>query len=374
MRVGRLIVGGRLDRYVGSLFVSSYITALLVIVGLFFILDMAGNLDDFLEPWPDGSSVSGVLLARYYLLNVPFLYLQAAPFVTLTAGLFTVSRLLKHNEISAALTSGVSSHRVLMPVFMGSVVIALGMFGLREWAATGISNQRAYLLHVLKKQTAEPSYEDLWLRLPSGARARLDRFWPSTGEPPRAEFRGLDVTWPRDEDVVTSIKAEKGTWARDEAGDEFWLLDNAVRFDVGEEEARRQPERLTEVEFTPESALTFRRASESPLDLSFRETRMLASCDPDNVLYQTLLQYHLTFPLANIVLLLVGLPLMLRQERGRAVERLGEGLILCIFFFSTDFVFRNLGMQGAVHPLMASWVPILLFGSLGIVLLESMRT
>lgn len=373
MRIGGLKFGGHLDRYVGSLFLSSYVTAFLVVVGLFFILDMAGNLDDFLEPWPDGRSASGMTVVRYYLLNIPFLYMQSAPFVTLTAALFALSRLLKHNEVSAALSAGVSSHRVLMPIFLGAFGVAAGIFALREWAASHIAAGRAALLYELEEQTTDRVYENLWLRDLSGARVRLENFRPAAdGDPPRAEVQGLDVTMSRG-DIVTSIKADKAIWASD-GESEFWHLQNAIRFDVGEEEAQRHPDRLDVVEFTPELALSFQRASDMPLDLSFAETRVLARCDPDNVLYQTLMQYHLTFPLANVVLLLVGLPLMLRQERGRAVERLAGGLILCIFFFAADFVFRNLGMQGALHPLMASWVPLLFFGSLGIVLFDSMRT
>ena len=153
-----------------------------------------------------------------------------------------------------------------------------------------------------------------------------------------------------------------------------WKLEGGLRFDVGEEKEETHPQYLEYTEFSPGLALTFFRARAQPLDLSFSEVRTLARCDPDNVLYQTLLQYHLTFPLANIVLLLVGLPLMMRQERGKGVERLAFGLLLCVFFFGADFIFRNLGMQGALQPLMASWVPVLFFGSLGVVLVDSMKT
>jgi lipopolysaccharide export LptBFGC system permease protein LptF len=86
------------------------------------------------------------------------------------------------------------------------------------------------------------------------------------------------------------------------------------------------------------------------------------------------MQYHLTFALANVVLLFVGLPLLLRHERGKGLEGLAKSLLLCVFFFGVDFVFRSLGIQGALDPVLASWAPILIFGSLGVVLYDSMRT
>ena len=39
--------------------------------------------------------------------------------------------------------------------------------------------------------------------------------------------------------------------------------------------------------------------------------------DPTDTSYQTLWHYHLTFPLANLILLLVGIPLMFNYERGK---------------------------------------------------------
>ena len=74
------------------------------------------------------------------------------------------------------------------------------------------------------------------------------------------------------------------------------------------------------------------------------------------------------------MLLLVGLPLLMRHERGSGAEGLAKGLLLCLFFFAADFVCRNLGVQGSLDPLLASWLPVLFFGSLGIVLFESLPT
>jgi lipopolysaccharide export LptBFGC system permease protein LptF len=81
-----------------------------------------------------------------------------------------------------------------------------------------------------------------------------------------------------------------------------------------------------------------------------------------------------TFPLANVVLLLVGLPFLMQFERGRGTEGLVAGFLLCVFYFAADFVSLNLGMQGQIDPILASWLPPLFFGSLGLVLFGSIRT
>lgn len=364
--------GGRIDRYVGSLFLSSYATAFLLVVGLFLVLDMASNLDDYLDVWPDGSRTPTFMILRYYLFQVPFVFLQVAPFITLVAGLFTVSKLLKHNETVAALAAGVSAHRLLAPVFLVATCVAGGMFGLRELLSHDLANKRDHLRFVLENKKRDWVLPHLWLRDLNGSFVHLTEFRPSTGDPPQAEVRGLDAIV---HSSAQSIEAARAVWVlRD--GRTGWWLDKGVFREVRPDQTRveRPLTMLEGFDFTPALALSYWRARDNPIELSFREVRELMRRDPDRAVYQTLFQYSLTFPLANLVLLLVGLPILLRHERGKGAEGLAAGCLLCVFYFAIDFVFRNLGLQSSMDPRYAAWLPVLFFGSLGLVLFDSMRT
>jgi len=369
----RLALGGRLDRYVGWTFLSSYATALFVVLGLFVIMDMTSKLDDYLEPWPDGSTASSALITAYYLFNLPFLFLQAAPFITLIAGLFTLTRLLGNNEVGAVLAAGVSGRRLLLPIFGGGLLAAVGMVVLRESATTTILPMRDSLQYALEEQRTDRVYELLRMRDLSGSLLSFREYRP--GEPDEIpQGRDLEVHLREGERWLATITAPRATWA--ERNGEWGLA-----LEGGRREEHSDRGLVTPIdwlgpelfEFTPELALTYRR-SKTPLELSFLEAVELGRRDPDNVVYQTLMQYHLTFPLANLVLLLVGLPLVMRHERARGIEGVAKGLLLCLFFFAVDFVCRNFGVQGALDPLLASWLPVLIFGSLGVVLFDALRT
>lgn len=370
MRRRGVKIGGRLDRYVGTLFVSSFATAFFILMGLFLILDMASNLDEYLETWKNGSSAPVLLIARYYVLYVPFVFLQVAPFVTLVAGLFTASKLMKHNEVTAALAAGVSMQRVLAPVFAGAALCGLGMFELRETLIPTLGRQRDAAKYVLDEQQYDEVYSDLWLRDLDGSVVHLKEFRPAAGSPPVPEVRGLEATlrtvsqWSSTEATRAVYEKRDGQWA--------WWLENGVRREVVGIESKRSVDRLEGFDFTPALALAYHRARVNPLELSFSEARELARRDPDSVVYRTLLQYDLTFPLANLVLLLVGLPIMMRRNRGKGVEGVAAGCLLCIFYFAADFVLKNLGLQGGIDPYMAAWLPVLFFGSIGLALFESM--
>ncbi|MFN0243981.1 MAG: LptF/LptG family permease [Planctomycetota bacterium] len=366
-----LKIGGRLDRYVATLFVSSYATAFFLVVGLFLILDMASNLDEHVETWKDGTHAPTLLILRFYVLSIPFLFLQVAPFVTLVAGLFTAVKLLRYNEVIAALSAGVSSRRLLAPVFVGGALCGVGMFELRELVGSSIARQRDSVKYILQEKQYDVVYEELWLRDLNGSVVHLKEFRPASGSRP-AEARGLQATL-RSVSRWSSTQAARAVYET-RNGRLGWWLDGGTRQEVRGEHRREPIEVLEGFDFDPELAVTFHRARQNPMELTFSEARELARRDPDSVVYATLLQYHVTFPLANLVLLLVGLPALMRSRRGKAIEGMAAGCMLCIFYFAADFVLTNLGLQGGMDPYLAAWLPALFFGSVGLVLLESMES
>lgn len=371
MRLGGLVLFGRVDRYVGGLFLAAYATALLLVIGLSTIGYLATHLDHF-EPWPDGSTAPTLDVLRFYVFNVPFLYLQVAPFVTVIAALFTLARMIKANETVAVLAAGVSAQRLLLPLILGGVLATLGMFALRETLTHTIAPQRDALLDMLEEQRLEPVYDSVWLKDRLGDVVHVAEFRPSTGSPAVAELLDVEVTSKRN-NVYILQRAERAVWTSTPAGPR-WVLEGGVIEEVDSGKEARAIRELQDLSFTPQDVLTAIKGYELPLELSFSQISDLARRDPDNTEYQTLLQYNLTFPLANVMLMLVALPLMMGRERGRQQVGLAAGCGLCVTFFFVDFVSRALGMDGSLSPVVSSWLPVLLFGSLGIAMFESMRS
>ena len=192
LRTG-LRLGGRLDRYVAELFVGSYAVALLLVVGIFVIINLASNIDEYLRAGPDGSTPSGWLVVKLYIYQTPFLFLEVAPFVTLVGGLFTASRLMKNREVVAGLAAGVSVRRMLLPVFLIGGLLGAGMFGFREWVAESLGGRRDALLDYLVERRPEEVLENLWVKDPKGNPVRVEAYYPGTwGVAPRLE--GLGAT------------------------------------------------------------------------------------------------------------------------------------------------------------------------------------
>lgn len=365
-----LKLGGRLDRYVAELFVGSYAVALLLVTGIFVIINLASNLDEYLRPGPDGVSPSGWLVAKLYVYQTPFLFLEVAPFVTLVGGLFTASRLMKNREVVAALAAGVSVRRMLLPVFLLGGLLGAGMFGFREWVSESLGARRDALVDYLTERRPEPVLENLWVKDPRGNPVRVDAFYPGVqGEPPRLE--GLGATL-RQGERWTNVVAKSAVF---DAASSTWVLEGGTREDVyGGAKTREELASLPGEDFTPRDLRTAWKGRRHPTELSFAETLELLKRDPDAIGWQTLLQSNLAFPFAHLVLLFVGLPFLLNHARSKGPSGGLWVFFLCLCYFGADFICRSLGLQGQLGPLMAAWLPILFFGSLGGVLFSSVRT
>jgi len=367
MRWGGLKVGGYIDRYIASLFIGAFATSLLLVVGLAVIIDVASNLDYF-TPWENGETAPTAWIARYYALNIPFLYLQVAPFVTVTAALFTIVKLTRYNELTACLNAGVSGRRLTAPIFLGALIVAAGMVALRETATRTLGAERDRLQHLLDKHTTGWELSDVWTRDIAGNVIGAQTFHPDDGL-----VEGLNIMGARGA-ALMSVSAQTARYSQRD-GKPGWELERGVlREETGDTSTHTEIDWFDAVAFTPTDLLIAEKGDRRALELSLSELEDLSRRDPYNLQYQTLFHYHVTFPLSNLILLLITLPFLFGLERGKGVRGLAFAALMCVVYFAVDFIARSLGMEGALSPLWASWIVVLVFGSLGAVLFEGLRT
>ncbi len=92
-----------------------------------------------------------------------------------------------------------------------------------------------------------------------------------------------------------------------------------------------------------------------------------------------ILHSRIAFPLAGLVLLLVAVPLLFQQEGGKSTwVGLGLGLLVSMAFYFVNYISQDAAQRPdgpfAAVPALAAWLPIVIFGALGIVLMARMET
>lgn len=350
---------GKLDRYVTSHFLSSYGICLLFFLGMFVLIDLFSKSDDLFENAQDlaelGYSVAS-LLPRFYALKLPFIFLQVAPFVTVMAAIFAITRLRRTNELIPMIVAGRSLFRVLSPVFVFSILLAFGMVLLQQFVAPGLADRRDQLEELLFEGKASRKIKGDFRISPTQ--------WVSVRDydMERKRIGYFDFTDIRSEHPSTTGRNAK--W--DAERSRFVYHVQAP----GDDGALAKQERFLPDALDP---MILESQEREPHDISFTQSQYLFE-RTDEPRWKVLLHYHLTFPLSNLLLLMLALPFVLRPGAKSVLLGMVIAILICGAYFAFDASLRNMGEKGNLHPVLAAWFGVIFFGSLGVVLTDSVKT
>lgn len=355
----------RLDRYVGRIVLGAFAAATLFFVFLMVVVDLLTRLPGYLTKSDARGFELAWVLIDYYLGLLPVLFVTVTPFTTVIACMFSIARLQNANEVVPMLFVGRGIQRVLAPMLACGLLAGLLMIGCWQWVVPGVSATLAASQAELREG------RDSLRGIVDEARGETERRLYAEEFDPRAHtLQGVAMltegALAADTSLVTASlatwDAERRDWAltggrrstRHEAGPVSWL----ERGDL-----------------TPDLLLQRSRDSIEPDALSYTELVEVIEQRPTRADLRLALHRHFTYPLANLVLLLLALPLGVRYERGSRIERLLLAIGLCGGYLMVDLICHSLGKRGEVlHPVVAAWAPTILFGSLGVVMFGSTRT
>jgi LPS export ABC transporter permease LptG len=358
-----------LTRYLSRAFFSSYLVCLFFFLGLFLVIQFFERIDDYVDArkfvGSQGANLFALVLT-YNMTSVPIVFIQIAPFVTLMGAMFAVTRLARANELIPVVTSGVSLYRFLFPIFVYGAAAALVMIFVQEKVVPGLALERQRVDRIVAGKHGDFVEKIPLLRDSSGNLLSFRRYDPRTQI-------GEDVNVTRLGPPPSTITADRATYRRDGPRGPGWYLENGVEqtFDGNGDPVQVSADFADGIDISPFEVML---SSVDKATLSFTELNALFRKTPDSSKLRVLLHHRLTFPMSNLVLLLLGLPIVLNRNVRNLVAGIGLSIVVCGAFFAADFVMQDLGARGTLHPVVAAWLPTIFFGSLGICLFDTIRT
>lgn len=363
------LLGDRLDRYLGRSVAGAWLAALLFMVLLVSLIDLLLHLGGYLRGADErGAGTLGLLvdLAAFYALSVPLTFVMVAPFVTVIAAMFTVSAFFSTNEIAPMLFCGRSILRVLRPVLLVAVTSALLMAACWEWVIPATNETWTAMSKRLDADESVEQSKNVVLKV---REAGVDQTLLVTRYDHAARrMSGVTLvdrgSGPHD---VVTVVASEAVW---DPAREDWALTDGERLVPG----RGTPQPWLAVpSATPDLITRLGKEGKETLQLSYSELLDLRALRPGRRDLVMAFHAHLTFPLANLVLLLLALPFAISYERGRRIERVVFAVLVCGLYLVTDLSCQSLGLA-TLHPVLAAWLPTIVFGAFGSVFFAGMRS
>ena len=364
-----------IDRYVAREFLISYLIALVVVLGLRIILDLFVEFDEFVEAKGDEGSpgafkVVGYILDYYGPKSFEY-FRDFSGVIILLAAMFSLVRLTRQNELTAVIASGISLKRVIAPVVLIGVLLNL--------------------LMVLDQELILPRFADKLVRR-HDEMAQLETLpvWLQPDQGGALVSAKLDAQERRLTDVLIILRQEGQASAWITADSAEWD-ESAYRYNltggqkqevaVGNFSGQGMIRTIQVYPVTDKSNLSpdylwLRRHTGfknlmSSSELTTLLQRELKPVERDEAVSEK--HFRFTDPIINIVMLLLGLPLIVSRER----KSTKTTILLVLFGSGGCFVgtFACKLLAGAtLDPLLAAWLPIIIFTPLSILALDAIKT
>jgi lipopolysaccharide export system permease protein len=369
------MIVGRLDRYVARSFLWTYFVTLVFFLGLFLIMDLFAGLDDVLKA-PGRMGGWDVLLCvlGLYGSGLPFMFAQVAPFVTVTAAVVTVVRLRRTDELVPMVAAGRSARRVLLPIFLIAAAISVLLLVAQEHVLPDLAAAHRRFGRTLKGRDAS-----LFDKLPhlvdeSGTAFLCDAYDAD-------EHVLIGVRAPRyvAGDRRWSLQADRLVWRTGHEG-EGWYAVNGRLDEVGQEvapgpvtsgRAIGAEERVMSLKPREIDVLV---DESRGLGMTSAQLRRLIRRHPGRIGLRLHLHTRRAFAVANVVLLLIGLPFAFQGSGRSTIVGAGLCIFICAAYFAVDTLTRDAAVRGALHPIVAAWTPVVLFAGVGAVLFDGLKT
>lgn len=356
---GKIFNPGSMDVYLAKIFLVRYVIILIGLISTLQMLDLLAKSEEILA----GDGAVYMDLWRYVTMRSPHLISLFSPFVALLSSILTLSVLNVNSEIVIMKASGWSAFRILVPLMAISLLIGVVSFvfsetitvharaELRNWEANAFAADIP---------PAPDSVYDAWV-------TDGQNLVKAESASRNGSILLLDevTQYIRDEDknITNIIKADFAVYR-----DEKWKLFEVKTFDIKTLEISVLENLDWETNIPPDRFISLTIvADQVNLPRLRRAIAQLQSegHDTDNLV--TMLQQKYVSPLSTLLMpLLAGLAAFGLHRGGNLFGRILITLSMGFGFFVVNNLFIALGQYGAVPPIIAAWLPFLLFGLAGV--------
>ncbi len=361
-----------IDRYLIASFLLPLMYCMIAFNILFIAYDMSDQLKDFIT-----KLVPAGKIVLYYVYSVPIVVSLTMPFATLLALLYCLGNMSRNNEIIAMRASGIHLFRIIRPyLLMGVVMYAFTLM----LAEAFVPQARRLAAEIMPAKAASSGVA---LAMPSTTQLigyyndDENREWlVKSMDPVSNVLYGVTIVEKRSGSGKTRTEAARAEYIEGYG----WFFYNVKRIRYARD---GQP-----LPVQTWRKLSASRYKETPRDIAsaqrtdaemmtFAEIgRVMASVSERSDTYRALRmerQKRIAMPATCIVFVLLAAPFGIFHTRAGMVKGVITSIGLCVVYYLVAAWLIGLGAQGHVPPILAAWVPHVLFAGVGYHLLHRMR-
>ncbi|MCB0504131.1 MAG: LptF/LptG family permease [Cyclobacteriaceae bacterium] len=341
-----------LDRYIIKKLLTTFLFVVFIIVAIIVVIDITEKIGDFTKP-----EVPMSRILQYYMDFIPWIANLISPITVFIATVFVTANLASHTEIISMLAGGISFKRLLVPYFGAAVIIALVSFYFNGWVIPNANkSRRAFEMEYIEGKyyftendfhvQASPS-EYLYLQRYNNTNNIGYRFTMEKieGDSLREKLSANQIEW---NDSTKKWKLKR--WQRrvlKKGGEEVTYGEELDSTLVILPKDFQSQHRLWETLTLPE------------LDEKISEI-LQRGLEGANI-YKVEKYFRYTMPFTAFILVFIGVIVSSRKRRGGTGLQIALGFIISFIFIIFVITSRGIAEGGVIPPLIAVWIPNVVF-------------
>ncbi|MGA3173293.1 MAG: LPS export ABC transporter permease LptG [Syntrophorhabdales bacterium] len=361
----------RLNKYLVGNTIKLLLISELAGIIIFTMIDFFDHLDIFTQ-----SFHKFVLGLSYVALNIPNNFNLLLPLAFLVSILVLIIMMIRGNEVIVVRTAGISTFSLMKPLLSFSLVLVVLSFALSEWIIPYSSSAAEYILRAKIKE--DQTYvvfknDKIWFRRGNQV-CNIDFY-----DVKKDEIKGLTILELSDDySIRKRYDAKSGFWKGDQKKGQWFFTDVAERtFRDDGIESRKMHKTMTGL--ITESPSIFKIVDKSPEEMSYKELERYISKlrrnGHDVRRYMVDLDNKISFPFINVIMVLAAFSVGLRYSKTKNVSKgIFSGICVGISYWGFHSIALSFGYKEAFPPLFAAWLSNMLFFSLGIIGIVTVRT
>ena len=356
----------KLDWYILKKFFTTTIFMVLMFSIIAGVIDASEKAEEFVK-----AGVSGYyILTKYYAGFIPFIISMIFPLMVFIAVIFFTSKMAGRSEIVAMLAGGIRFNRMLRPYFVGALVFG-GIF----WYANQYLIPRANVLRAnfqSKYIDSKSSYEvgqylgkgsDYYTRIDSITFVGLRRYDTMA----KTAYGGFFMEKIKGTKMIYNLRADNIKW---DTATRKWKLENAVERKINgiHEELKVIPSMNINLDLRPNEIKPdkYLKDKMTTPELKRYIKREIARGTEGLNDYRVERYRRDATPVSVILLTIMGAVVASRKNRGGSGLHLAMGIILASIFVVMDKFSLTFSTKSDLHPILAAWMPNIIFSFVAI--------
>jgi lipopolysaccharide export LptBFGC system permease protein LptF len=375
-----------LDKYVAKNFLTGYLIAFFVLLGLRVLIDLFVNLDEFTEHVDLGTLTVIKNIASYYGLQITLYFRDFAGMITVVAAAFSLGRMVRNNELTAMMASGVSLKRVIAPIIVLSILLTGLLVVDQELIIPPLGDR---LVREEDELPGEGTYDVWFLSDKNNSLICSANFDVATA------ILDKPFILLRKQNPETAIWQPSGWIEADSATydqkKEYWTLENGMYTEIPRLPADSSQQPISPPENLRKPAIAYTtdllprdipvlRKSENISMLPFVDlTRLQKQGTKIRDRLQLAAQKHfrVTDPLINLVLLMVCLPVLVCRDPRSMKSAVLVSFAITAACLTVTFACKLLATEtvfGVTNPALWAWLPVFIFIPIAVLEVDAMKT